>query len=209
MKTIIPLEEFGRKESVMFFKDFYNPYVTVTCPMDASNCMTHAKNKGIKIFYAYLHAILRAVNDVEELHYRFDKDGNIVYHDVIDVLTPIRVPGLDHFVTLRFPYSKDKEVFLSDIEKKLAINNESSGYNTEASLEEFDVVLVSAVPNLPFTSISCTQRRLNGNDFPLISVGQLGSDGKMPVALSAHHGFVDGEHFAKFYELLQLYLNGE
>ncbi len=69
------------------------------------------------------------------------------------------------------------------------------------------MVLVSAIPNLAFTSISYTQKHRRGNDFPLINVGKMEADGKMPIAICVNHSFVDGEHLAEFYELVQGYLN--
>ncbi len=207
MKEIIDLESFDRKESVEFFRDFMNPNVSVTCMVDASECFKYAKARGDKFFHLYLYAILRAVNEIKEFHYRFTPSGEIAYYDKIDVLSPIRLPGHKSFTTLRFPYFPDIATFISSVKKVIEDADGLTSFGEEESLEEYDVVLVSAIPDLAFTSISYTQKHRHGNDFPLINVGKMEADGKMPIAICVNHAFVDGEHLAEFYRLVQEYLN--
>ncbi len=207
MKEIIPLEAFHRKESVNFFKDFVNPNVSVTCMVDASECFRQAKALGDKFFHHYLYAILKAANEIRELHYRFTQTGDIAYYDKIDVLSPIKLPGHESFTTLRFPFIDDRAAFISSIKEIIENAGSRSSFGEEENLKEYDVVLVSAIPDLAFTSISYTQKHPHGNDFPLINVGKMEADGKMPVAICVNHAFVDGDHLAQFYKLVQKYLN--
>lgn len=209
MKKIIPLESFQRKESVQFFKDFANPNVSVTCMVDASECFRCAKAHGDKFFHHYLYAILRAVNEIKELHYRFLPTGDIAYYDKIDVLSPIRLTGHDSFTTLRFPYIADRAAFMTSIKETINKAEGGSAFGEEEGLEEYDVVLVSAIPDLPFTSISYTRKHRHGNDFPLINVGKMEVDGRMPIAICVNHAFVDGQHLSRFYSLLQHYLDSD
>ena len=207
MKEIIPLESFHRKESVEFFKDFVNPNVSVTCIVDASECFRHSKESGEKFFPNYLYAILRAANEIKELHYRFTTKGEIAYYDRIDVLSPIRLTGHDSFTTLRFPYITDRMAFITSVTEIIENAGSQTSFGEEESLEEYDVVLVSAIPDLPFTSISYTQKHRHGNDFPLINVGKMEADGRMPIAICVNHAFVDGQHLSHFYKLVQQYLD--
>lgn len=207
MKETIPLESFHRKESVLFFKDFVNPNVSVTCMVDASGCYRRTKAFGEKFFHHYLYAILRAVNEIKELHYRFTPTGEIAYYDKIDVLSPIRLSGHDSFTTLRFPYIADRKEFIASVNRIIENAGNLSSFGEEEGLEEYDVVLVSAIPDLPFTAISYTQKHRHGNDFPLINVGKMEADGRMPIAICVNHSFVDGEHLSRFYRLLQKYLD--
>ncbi|MDE6023397.1 MAG: chloramphenicol acetyltransferase [Muribaculaceae bacterium] len=207
MKEIIPLDKFHRKENVNFFKDFINPNVSVTCMVDVSECYRRAKAHGEKFFNHYLYAILKAANEIRELHYRFNKMGEIVFFDKIDVIAPIKIPGQDSFVTMRFPYFHEREEFISELNNVIENVSDCSCYGAEESLEEYDVILVSATPDLPFTSMSYTQKHKNGNDFPLLNVGKMERDGKMPLSICVTHAFVDGEHLARFYNLVQQYLD--
>lgn len=209
MKEIIPLESFHRKESVNFFKDFVNPNVSVSCMVDASNCFRLAKSLNEKFFYHYLHAILRAANEIKELHYRFSSEGLIIYYDKIDVLAPVKLHGHESFVTLRFPYKSERAEFISAVNEIIMSADGLSSYGVEEDLKEYDVILVSAIPDLPFTSVSFTQKHRYGNDFPLINVGKMEGNGQMPLAICVNHSFVDGEHLSQFYKLVQQYLNEE
>lgn len=209
MKEIIPLDSFQRKESVLFFKDFVNPNVSVTCMVNASECYRLAKAHGDKFFHHYLYAILRAANEIKELHYRFTPTGEIAYYDRIDVLSPVRLPGHATFTTLRFPYIADRKEFMASVGRIMENAGNLSSFGVEEGLEEYDVVLVSAIPDLPFTSISYTQKHRHGNDFPLINVGQKEADGRMPIAICVNHAFVDGQHLSRFYTLIQKYLDSD
>lgn len=209
MKEIIPYENFYRKESIDFFKDFVNPDVSVTCMVNAMKCYQRAKSLNEKFFQHYLHAILKAANEIEEFHYRFSRNRDIVRYDRIDVLTPIRLAGAKHFTSIRFNYTPDRKNFIKYMQKNIDSVKNGNSYGAEDDLEEFDIVLLSATPDLPFTSLSCTQRNKHGNDYPLINVGQMDSEGRMPLAISVNHSFVDGEHLSQFYHLVQKNLDSD
>lgn len=203
MKKIVNHTTWHRSESFDFFKDFMNPYISVTCHVDCRKAKTSAREQGCSFFLYYLHAILKAVNEIPELHYRIDTDGNIVEYESIGVLSPMKVEGRTGFVTMHFPYHESRMEFCNHAVEIMKQMSHSSVFGAESECKEYDVVLVSAVPDLPFTSMSCTQRHKNGNDYPLINVGMMDADYRMPIALSVHHGFVDGEHIAEFYRIVQ------
>lgn len=207
MKKIVNQSTWHRNESFDFFKDFMNPYISVTCHVDCRKAKTSAHEQGCSFFLYYLHAILKAVNGIPELHYRIDTDGNIVEYDSIGVLSPMKIAGRTGFVTMHFPYHKSRTEFCNHAVEIMKQMSRSSVFGAESACKEYDVVLVSAVLDLPFTSMSCTQRHKNGNDYPLINVGMMDADYRMPIALSVHHGFVDGEHIAEFYKIVQIALD--
>ena len=66
----------------------------------------------LKILY-YLYAVLRAANEVKEFRFRTDKNGQVVYHDQVDIISPIAVPGKT-FYTVRIPYHADFERFYAE-----------------------------------------------------------------------------------------------
>ena len=83
------------------------------------------------------------------------------------------MPGHNSFTTLRFPYIPDRTAFISSVKEIIENAESGSAFGEEENLEEYDVILVSAIPDLPFTSISYTQKHVHGNDFPLINVGKM------------------------------------
>ena len=64
-------------------------------------------------FLYYLYAVLRSANEVDELRYRTDKNGQVVFHDRVDIISPIAVPGKT-FYTVRIPYHEDFKHFYAE-----------------------------------------------------------------------------------------------
>lgn len=207
MKEIIDLNSWKRKDNFSFFKNFYNPYISVTCNVCCKKIKLQSIENNESFFLNYLYAILNAINEIDEFKYRIDQNGNIVKYDKIDVLTPIKNPNLSNFITVRIPFYHDKSLFYCEAKKIITEMTTTSPYSAEENCLDFDVVLLSAIPTLPFTSITCTQKHRNGNDYPLINIGKLNDEFNMPIAVSVHHGFVDGEHIAHFFQVVQNSLN--
>ena len=205
-KRIIDPRTWDRKKNFDFFRDFVNPNLGVSVRLDVSRAYLQAKEKQCSFFLLYFYALLYACNAIEEFHYRLDRDGNIVYYDRIDGLAPIRVEEYDNFAELRFPYCKSLSDFCVRAEEIKKQAKTTDPYAQEYALTDFNVLFVSALPNLDFTSICSTQRSQQGNDYPLCIVGKMGEDMMMPVTLTVHHGFVDGEHISRFFTILQQYL---
>ena len=103
MKHIINIDTWERKDNYNFFRGFANSWIAITSEADCTEAFARAKAQGHSFFLYYLYAITRAVNEIKELRYRWDKNGQVVYHDTVDVITPIAVPGRT-FYTVRIPY---------------------------------------------------------------------------------------------------------
>ena len=72
-----------------------------------------------------------------------------------------------------------------------------------------DVILLSATPDLYFTSLTCTQEHRHGSNYPLMNAGKaILKEGKlvMPIAMTIHHGFIDGHHLSLFYKKVEEFL---
>ena len=206
-KQLIDISAWNRRDNFDFFCDFCNPNLGVTVRVDATHAYTAAKQKGVSFFLSYFYAVLSAANEIEEFRYRFDKDGNVVLYDRIDGLAPIRVEEKNNFAEMIFPFADDFETFTRTARKVIARAAVTDPYEQAEAMTDYNVMLVSALPKLDFTSFSNTQRAPQGNDYPLCVIGKMGEDRRMPVSLTIHHGFADGEHISRFFELLQEKLN--
>lgn len=214
MKQIIDLETWDRKSNFAFFKEFLNPYLSITSEIECGAAKQRAKENNHSFFLYYLYAILKAANEVKELRYRLDSQERVVLYETVDVIAPIRVPETDRFFSVRIPWNADFKKFYDQAQAIISsIPADGDPYENETSgcdKEEFDVILVSALPDLHFTSINCTQKHKNGSDYPLLNAGKcIQKEGKwmMPIALAVHHGFIDGIHISCFYRLTEEYLN--
>lgn len=213
MKQIIDLNNWERRDNFNFFRDFLNPCVSITSEVECAGARQRAKENGQSFFLHYFYAILRAANQLKELRYRFDEEGRVVLYDIVNGTAPIKVANTDRFYTVNIPWNEDFQTF-HDTAREIIRNIPADANPYEKELElsgerEFDTILVSALPDLYFTSIGCTQEHKNGSDFPLMNVGKtVMREGKlvMPVSITVHHGFVDGMHLTRFFHLIEEFL---
>lgn len=212
MKHIIDIETWERKPNYEFFLSFQNPTISITSEVECSGAKARAKAAGQSFFLHYVYAVLRAVNEIPEFRYRIDSEGRVVYFDTVDILSPIKVKENGRFFTVRFPWHEDFETFYAEAKAVInAVDPDGDPYTAEqkGGKELLDVMLLSATPDLYFTSLTCTQEHRHGSNYPLMNAGKaIARDGRliMPIAMTIHHGFVDGHHLSLFYRKVEEWL---
>ena len=82
MKQLVDIDNWKRKENYLFFRNFANPYYTVTSVVDVSKAYDTSKRLGIKFSQFLMYASLKAVNEIESLRYR-QIDGKVWLFDSI------------------------------------------------------------------------------------------------------------------------------
>ena len=210
MKQIIDIETWERKENFNFFRRFQNPQLSITSEVECGGAKKRAKEAHQSFFLHYLYAVLRTANEIPELRYRIDPEGRVVLYDQIDILSPIKIKENGKFFTIRFPYHEDFETFYQEARKIIdSIPENGDPYaaeNGEVANGDYGLILLSATPDLYFTSITGTQEKQSGNNYPLLNAGKaIIKEGKlvMPIAMTIHHGFVDGHHLSLFYRKVE------
>ena len=212
MKHIIDINTWERKENYEFFLGFQNPTISITSEVECAGAKARAKAAGESFFLHNLYAVLRAVNEIPEFHFRIDAEGRVVYMDHVDMLTPIKVKENGRFFTIRLPWNTDFQTFYTTA--KAIINDidpNGNPYDMEkvGGKDLLDVILLSATPDLYFTSLTCTQEHRHGSNYPLMNAGKaILKEGKlvMPIAMTIHHGFIDGHHLSLFYKKVEEFL---
>ena len=128
------------------------------------------------------------------------------------MLTPIKVKENGRFFTIRLPWNTDFQTFYTTA--KAIINDidpNGNPYDMEkvGGKDLLDVILLSATPDLYFTSLTCTQEHRHGSNYPLMNAGKaILKERKlvMPIAMTIHHGFIDGHHLSLFYKKVEEFL---
>lgn len=210
----IDIDSWERKGNYTFFKNFLNSWYTLTTEIDISLAKKAAKERDESLFLYYLYAILYAANHVKELRTRQDNEDRLIQHDRVDIITPVALAN-GNFYTLRIPYSEDFEAFYSNASQLIAnVPQDGDPYEAELQLMKediYDVIHLSAVPNLSFTSLSFTANRPGRPcSWPLSCVGKIVTRrGKyfMPFAIYVNHAFVDGSHLSAMMEQIQYCLS--
>lgn len=213
MKHIIDIDTWERRDNYGFFRTFLNSWYSVTTEIDCTEASTAAKQSKHSFFLYYLYAVLRSANEVNELRYRIDKDGQVIFHDRVDIISPIAVPGKT-FYTVRIPYHEDFKRFYAEAYALITnIPEDGDPYGAEKTLMQqgdYDVVHLSAVPKMYFTSTTYTVAEAgNGCSHPLMTAGKVVPRGKrlvFPLSIYVNHAFVDGSHLAFFFEKIEKYL---
>ena len=137
-----------------------------------------ASQSGGTIFLHYLYAVLRAANEIPEFRYRIDFDT--FYREAKMIIEAIPEDG--------DPYAAE---------------------NGEVADGDYGLILLSATPDLYFTSITGTQEKKSGNNYPLLNARKVVvREGKLvvPIAMTIHHGFIDGHHLSLFYKKVEDFL---
>lgn len=210
MKHLIDLENWERLDNFNFFRSYVNSWYSVTTEIECTEAFVTAKSTGTSFFLRYLHAVLCAANEVEALRYRVDRNGQVVLYDTVDIITPIAVPGKT-FVTVRIPYDPDFDSFQTKARELISrVSPDGDPYGVEKELYakgDYDVIHLSAVPKMYFTSITYTVCEAgNGCTHPLSTMGKVIQRGKqsiMPFSVYVDHAFVDGEHLSRFFEKIE------
>ena len=213
MKHIIDIDTWERRDNYGFFRTYLNSWYSVTTEIDCTEASAAARRSGHSFFLYYLYAVLRSANEVNELRYRTDKNGQVVFHDRVDIISPIAVPGKT-FYTVRIPYHENFERFYAEAHALITdIPENGDPYHAEKELMQqgdYDVVHLSAVPKMFFTSITYTVAEAgNGCSHPLMTVGKVVPRGArlvFPLSIYVNHAFVDGSHLASFFGKIEKYL---
>ena len=207
MKQLVDIDNWKRKENYLFFRNFANPYYTVTSFLDVSKDYDTSKCLVIKFSQFLMYASLKAVNEIEFLRYR-QIDGKVWLFDSIRLNTAVSLP--DHsFISVIVPYKSSLKEFVMSIQEQIDLARKGLGdaYGLDS---EKDVIVISINPWYSFTGMQFQFPENAGENMPLSIFGKVTEDNgikKMPVAMSFHHGFVDGYYVGQYWEKFQQNLN--
>lgn len=213
MKHFVDIENWVRRDNYRFFQGFDNCWYGITGEVDCTEAFLKSKEKKESFFLKYLFAALKAMNNVENMRYRKDNEGHVIFHDTIDVTTPIAVPGRT-FYTVRVPYEPDFSRFAETAKGIISnIPEDGNPYQTDLDIIKegiYDVFALSATPKLYFTSMSYTQREPGcALNYPLTNAGKVVKrEGRfvMPFSITVSHEFVDGADLSAFFEKMEEYM---
>ena len=205
--TIVNIKNWPRREHFEFFSQFDEPFFGVNVKVDFTGCYLRAKQRGESFFIHYMHAVLKALNQVENLKYRIQGDAVVLYESIGVSATIARDSGTFGFSHI--PFYKDFDGFLAAAKEEILRVQARTDLQLDVAGD--DVVHFSALPWLDFTSISHARNFKFQDSCPKISVGKLTeTDGKyfMPVSIHVHHGLADGIHVGQFVQHLQNEVGG-
>ncbi len=203
MKKYLDKTMWPRREHFEFFSQFEEPFFGIVANVDVTRAYAAAKEGGHSFFLYYLHKVAAAVNAVEEFRYRISAD-DVLIHDRIDIsATLTREDNTFGFSLIE--YHADFSGFHAGAKAEIERVRNTPGLFTR-SFEADNLIHLSAIPWVSFTSLSHARSFTLPDSCPKISVGKMTeADGRrtMPVSVHVHHGLMDGYHVGLFLEKLQ------
>lgn len=194
----IDLEHYPRKDHFEFFRRFDEPLWGLTWDLNCSFAYDYCKKESISFYAFYLYRTLQAANATKELRYRIIDNDIYEVEAVSASATILREDHTFGFSLIRF--DPDFEVFAENIRKETERIQNQKGLEMQ---NDIDVIHISALPWVQFTSLSHARSFHYKDSIPKISYGKLHSVADqllMPVSIHVNHALVDGYHVGQFIE---------
>lgn len=206
MKQLFDLENWPRKDHFNFFNRFEEPFFGVVVDIDCTIAYHKCKKEGTGFFLYYLHQALTAANAIENFRLRIE-DGQVYSYETVHASAVInRTDGTFGFSYI--DYAPSFETFHMGAKKEIERVQNTMGLVPAGS--GANVIHISAMPWLKFTSLSHARSFSFKDSCPKISFGKMTEEnGKktMPVSVHVNHALADGYHVSLFVDKFQALMN--
>ena len=205
---VIEQEGWHRKEHFRLYSGLEFPHVNVCVQLDITELWANRARAEASPTIALVYATTKAANRVPELRQRIRVE-QVVEHEIIHPL--ITVLGDDDLFGLAtLTYDACFATFASKATQDLARAKGDTSlsdfpHNQGSELARDDLLMISILPWLAFTSYSIT-RKPKGNCIPLLAIGQVQASGdrfRVPFFVNFHHALADGLHVARFVKYVE------
>ncbi|AKB47046.1 Chloramphenicol acetyltransferase [Methanosarcina sp. Kolksee] len=200
----IDFETWKRKDYCQIYRNAVQPQYCVSFELDVTNFKKRVKENNWSFTMAFIFAVTKCANKIEEFRYRF-LDGEVVLYESIDTSFTYLDKETELFKVVNVPMQDTIEEFV-----QLATVTAENQKESFTGPVENDVYQFSALPWITFTHISHTDFGNREKAQPIFDWGKYQErEGKfmMPFAVQVHHAFVDGIHIGKLADKLQRYLD--
>jgi chloramphenicol O-acetyltransferase type A len=199
MMTIIDIENWNRKEHFEFFGNMVSPFFGIVTEVDVTIAYEKSKQTGISFFASYFHKSMVAVNSVMEFRYRIVDNTVVTFNTIHAGATVGREDGT--FGIIFVPFSADFETFHTELKREIEEVKNSTGLRLNGDDIKKDLIRHSTIPWNSFTGLLHPTNLDPKESVPKITFGKFSiREGRkyLPVSIEAHHGLMDGFHFAKY-----------
>ena len=195
---IVNMEGDPRQAQYAYFKDFADPYVSVTVNCDITHLRCVGKERNWPFFLTLLYCAVNAANSVPELRRRIVGDQVLEYEICISSHTVALENG--SYCYCELDCGKPLDEFLPYAMEQ--VEKARSAPSLDDGAEPEQLYFVSSLPWLSFTALRLpTPRPADSN--PRLTFGKFFTrDGQIliPVNITVHHALADGIHIARFFE---------
>ena len=198
----VDVENWNRKTTFEFFKDYEDPFFNMTAHLDATKLYHFCKEKNLSFSLANLFYSMQTANEIKEFRFRL-KNEQVVEFETIHATQTI----LHDDETFSFCYFENKEsVFEFNEAGKIALEKYKKLKTFDVENDRIDLIYFSVIPWISFTSFKHATRFDNRHTIPRMVFGKMFEDGKkrkLPHSVEVHHALCDGVHVGKYFNILQ------
>lgn len=201
----IDIQHWKRKAHYEFFRTFDQPFFSMTANVDVSSVLNFAKKNDLPFFYCILHLVLKTVNEIPEFRQRLNDDEVWEYEVIHAGITALMEDKT--FLYCSVLYQEDMTNFAIKEQASVETQKRTIGLTPNGRT---DVIYVSAIPWVSFTSFKNPLQKNPNDSIPRIVFGKYFLENgiyKMPLAVEVHHALIDGYHVGMFYEQLENNIN--
>ena len=202
----IDLTGWPRRHHFELYRNFAQPHFGLCAPVDLSSFRPAVQARGLSFTVALVYVLARAANELAPFRWRIRGDQVVEHKRVQPSFTVLTDEELFSFCTV--PYSPEFETFAAAATAQIAHVRAHPTLEDEPGQD--DLLFMSAMPWVSFTSVMHPQPTPAADSVPRIAWGKFGPDGRrltMPLAVQAHHALMDGLHAAQYYQRVQAYLD--
>ncbi len=198
----VDVENWNRKTTFEFFKDYEDTFFNITTKLDVTNLYLFCKENNLSFSLANLFYSLQTANEIREFRLRL-KDKKLVECSKIHATQTI----LSDDETFSFCYFELKEnVFEFNEAGKNAVEKYKRLKTFDVETERIDLIYYSVIPWVSFTSFKHAGRFDNQQTVPRMVFGKVFEENrrrKMPHSVEVHHALIDGFHVGKYFNRMQ------
>jgi chloramphenicol O-acetyltransferase type A len=202
----VDLNQWPRRTTYEFFKDYEDPFFNFGANVDVSHLYRFCKTNGLTVSLTLLYYSLVTANDIREFRIRL-VNGQLVEFDKIHATQTI----LNDDETFSFAYFEMKDDVFRFNESGIRARERYKALRSfDVESHRADLIYFSAIPWVSFTSFKHASQLDKSQTIPRIVFGKIFTDGDrmlMPLSVEANHMIMDGIHVGKFFNGFQENLN--
>lgn len=198
----VDLENWKRKTTFEFFKDYDDPFFNLTANLDATRLYRFCKENNLQFSLANLFYSLQTANEIKEFRFRLIEESVVEFEMIHATQT-----FLNDDETFSFSYYENKtSVFEFNEVGKIALEKYRKLKTFDVENERLDLIYYSVIPWVSFTSFKHATRLDRRQSVPRMVFGKLFDEDekkKLPHSVEVHHALCDGIHVGKYFLALQ------
>ncbi len=198
----IDIHSWKRSQHYRLFRNYNQPFFSVSFELEIHSFLETIKQAKQPFFLSFLYEVMSVINHLDAFKLRI-RENQVVIHDTVHAsTTAMTSAGLFSFVTI--PYQEHRSAFIE--EGKRLLDHEKSVIDLEDDPNRDDLIFISSLPWIPFTSVEHAMPGNEFDSFPRVTWGKyVVRDGLtlIPMTVSCHHALMDGADIGEFYSLLQ------